>query len=127
FRAKTHDLLLGHTFAVSDGGCCADRLVVIRVHGGLEAANAFSDSFAELGKLLRSKHEKRNSENHQQMGRLKQSFKHECSFSSNGKQCGWQIVVKMRTPFHDPYSVRQERNTKKRTVRAQVTSEPRHR
>jgi hypothetical protein len=57
-------------------------------HGGLEAANTVSDSFAEFRQLLRSEDEQSNSENYQQMHGLKQSFKHKCSFGkSKSRRC----------------------------------------
>ena len=46
-------------------------------HRRLETADTFPDSFAELGKLLRSKDEQSNSKDYQQMRGLQQSFEHE--------------------------------------------------
>src|SRR5215472_8493472 len=44
----------------------------------LESANAFANSFAELRKFSRTEHKQSNSEDNQQMHRLKQSLKHLC-------------------------------------------------
>src|SRR6266478_9742001 len=44
FRSKTHDSPLGQALVVGNGGCCADRRLVV-FHSCLEAADALSDSF----------------------------------------------------------------------------------
>src|SRR5713101_9453012 len=91
FRAKTHDSPLGQALVVGNRGCCAVWLLFV-FHSCLEAADALSDSFAKFGKLFGPEHKQGNSENDQQMHRLKQSFKHECSFKlsdniSKRKKC----------------------------------------
>jgi hypothetical protein len=47
---------------------------------GFSSSAFMADSFAQLGKLFGAEHEQSDSENHQQMHRLKQSFKHRFSF-----------------------------------------------
>jgi hypothetical protein len=79
FCAKTH--ASPPVLSLARGQCvcgCAVRGLVL-FHRGLEAADAFSDSLAEFGKLLRSEHKQSNSEDNQQVHRLKQSFKHKSS------------------------------------------------
>jgi ABC-type multidrug transport system ATPase subunit len=49
-------------------------------HGFPESANALADSLARFRELLRAKYEQSNSENNQQMHRLKQTIKHRSSF-----------------------------------------------
>jgi hypothetical protein len=44
--------------------------IEVLFHRRFEAADTLSDSFAELGQLLTSEHEQRNSEDQQQMRRL---------------------------------------------------------
>jgi hypothetical protein len=46
FRSETHDSLLAHGLGAGNGGCCAGRLFFFGFHGGLEAADALSDTFA---------------------------------------------------------------------------------
>jgi hypothetical protein len=86
--AEPHGLFLGQAFISGNSGCCVERLIVISSYGGLEASNAFADSFAEFGQLFGSKDEQGETENNHQMHRLKQSFKHESSFGSSENKCG---------------------------------------
>src|ERR1700688_5019512 len=80
FRSKTHDSPLGQAVVVGNGGrCCAGRLLFLSCHSCLEAADALSDSFAKFWKLFWPEYAQRNSENPQQMHRLKQSFQHTAS------------------------------------------------
>src|ERR1700722_8865392 len=82
FSAKTHDSRLGDALVVGNGGCCcAGRLLFLSCHSCLEAANALPDSFAKFWKLFWPEHQQRNSENHQQMHRLKQPFQHTASLN----------------------------------------------
>ena len=53
---------------IGDGGFVG--VIHVLFHRRFETADTLSDSFAELGQLLRSEHEQRNSEDHQQMRRL---------------------------------------------------------
>src|SRR5438270_1310183 len=81
FGTEPHASPPSYALVVGNGGCCcADRLLVVSFHGCLKAADALSNSFTEVGELFGSEHEQGNSENNQQMHRLKQSFKHKCSF-----------------------------------------------
>jgi len=68
----------------------------VSFHGCLEAADALSDSFTQFGELFGPEHKQGNSENNQQMHRLKQSFKHTCSLDRvrNLKM----LLVKMQAP-----------------------------
>src|SRR5207253_2983844 len=71
FRCNKTRLFVGpRAMRVGLKFCCQLRL---------EAADAFSESLAEFGKLLRSEHKQSNSEDNQQVHRLKQSFKHKSS------------------------------------------------
>jgi hypothetical protein len=80
FRTETHDSPLGHAWNFGNGGLCTGWLLFVSFHRCLEAADTLSNSLAKFGKLLGSEHKQGNSENHQQMHGLKQSFKHELSF-----------------------------------------------
>jgi hypothetical protein len=71
FGTQTHDSPLGFALIVGDGGCDAGRLFFVRSHGRLEAADALSDSFTKFGELFGPEHKQGNSENNQQMHRLK--------------------------------------------------------
>jgi len=53
------------------------RGIHVLFHRRLETADTFSDSFAQLGKLLRPEYEQSNSKDYQQMRGLQQSFEHE--------------------------------------------------
>jgi hypothetical protein len=53
----------------------------VLLHCRLETADAFSEPFAQLGKLLRTEHEQSNSKDDQEMRGLQQSFQHESPFS----------------------------------------------
>jgi len=53
----------------------------VLLHRRLETADTFPDSFAELGKLLRSKDEQSNSKDCQQTCGLQESFEHESLFN----------------------------------------------
>src|SRR5581483_9110895 len=57
------------------------RLIAV-AHGFLEAANAFAQPFAQLRQFLGTKHQQRDSQNHEQVHRLKQTFKHNSSVCS---------------------------------------------
>jgi hypothetical protein len=76
FGTQAHGSPLGCALVIGNDGRWAWRLVFVSFHGCLEAADPLSDSFTKLGELFGPEHEQRNSENHQQMHRLKQSFKH---------------------------------------------------
>jgi hypothetical protein len=71
FGTQTHDSPLGFALIVGDGGCDAGRLFFVRSHGRLETADALSDSFTKFGELFGPEHKQGNSENNQQMHRLK--------------------------------------------------------
>jgi hypothetical protein len=83
FGTQTHDSPLGYALVVGTGGCWAGRMLLVGFHGCLEASDALSDSFTKFGEFFGPEHKQGNSENNQQMHRLKQSFKHERSFSSS--------------------------------------------
>src|SRR5229473_5354579 len=50
--------------------------ILVLFHRRFETTDTFSDSFAQLGKLLRSEHEQGNSKDYQQMCGMQESFKH---------------------------------------------------
>src|SRR5215469_10102714 len=75
-EGKFAGLPLGQILIIGDACCCDGRLFFLGFHGRLEAADALSDSFAQLGQLLGTEYKQSNSEDNQQMHRLKQSFKH---------------------------------------------------
>jgi len=50
--------------------------LLVLFHRRFETTDTFSDSLAQLGKLLRSKHEQGNSKDYQQMCGLQESFEH---------------------------------------------------
>src|SRR3984893_15347074 len=79
FRSKTHDSPLGQALVIGNGGCCCAGRLFLIFHSCLEAADALSDSFAQLRKLFGPEHEQSISKNHQQMHGLKQSFQHTAS------------------------------------------------
>jgi len=94
FRTQTHDSPLGYALVVGNGSRCAGRLLFVSFHSCLESPDSLSNSFTKVGELFGPEHEQRNSENHQQMHGLKQSFKHTGSLdcvrkSENhfGKKC----------------------------------------
>jgi len=62
----------------------------------LETADTFSESFAQLGKLLRSEHEQSNSKDYQEMRRLQQSFQHESPFTSELQNIVTEHQAKMQ-------------------------------
>src|ERR1700686_890829 len=76
FGTQARGSPLGYALVAGNGGCWTGWLVFVSFHGCLEAADTLSDSFTKVGELFGPEHEQRNSENHQQMHRLKQSFKH---------------------------------------------------
>src|SRR5579863_10416128 len=71
FDTQTHNSPLGYALVVGDSGCDAGRFFFVSFHGCLEATDALSDSFTKFGKLLGPEHKQGNSENDQQMRRLK--------------------------------------------------------
>jgi hypothetical protein len=73
FGAHTHDSPLGNALVAGNGGC-AGWLLFLSFDGRLEAPDALSDSFAEFREFLGPEHKQGNSENHQQMRRLKKSL-----------------------------------------------------
>jgi hypothetical protein len=83
FGSQTHDSPLGYALVVGNGGGWASRILFVGFHGCLEASDALSDSFTKFGELFGPEDKQGNSENNQQMHGLKQSFKHERSFSSS--------------------------------------------
>jgi hypothetical protein len=74
FGTQTDDSRLRNTSIAGNGGCCAGRLLFLSRHGCLEATDALSDSFAEFREFFGPEHKQGNSENNQQMHRLKKSF-----------------------------------------------------